>query len=69
MAVHHIKSSIEGLLKQEDKFLGKLFNMPGLVARIELEKLREQGDLYIPSDKCKHFDPKIGCLCSQKDNN
>lgn len=61
----HLSTSIEGLLNQNTSFLGRLFDMDGKEARLQLLELKEKGDKYVPSDKCTNFDPKIGCRCDK----
>jgi hypothetical protein len=63
MALHHLTTNIEGILKQNDEMLGNLFDMDGKEARTEILELQKNGDKYIGSENCKHFDPKHGCLC------
>ena len=43
--------------------------MNGKLARIELQKLLDNGEKLLPSDNCKHFDPVEGCLCRNFDGN
>jgi len=60
-------TNIEGILKQSDSMLGKLFIGHGFDSGAEVRKfilkLKKKGDIYIGSDNCKHFDPIDGCLC------
>ena len=63
----HLSTSIEGLLNQNTSFLGRLFDMDGEEARLQLLELKAKGDKYVPSDKCKNFDPKTGCCCDKVD--
>lgn len=67
MAVHHISASINGLLKQKDSLLGRLFGMAGSEARSQLMALKEKGDKYIASENCKNFNPLTGCCCAEND--
>ena len=67
MAIQHISSNIDGLLRQNTKLLGRLFGMDGSQARLQLLALKEKGDKYIPSENCKHFDPLKGCCCAEMD--
>lgn len=64
MAIYHLVTNIQGLLRNyNDERLGKFFDMDGQEARKELQSLLDQGDVYIGSDTCTHFDPKLGCRC------
>lgn len=63
----HLRSNIEGLLKFDDEFIGKLLQMDGAEARIELLELQKEGHLYIGSDTCDNFDPMVGCRCDEKE--
>lgn len=63
MGTFHLITNIDGLLKQTDSLLSRLFSMDGPTARKEIEELKSKGHKYIPSENCKHFDPVIGCLC------
>ena len=67
MAICHISASIEGLLNQNTKLLGRLFGMDGKEARLQLISLKEKGDKYIASEGCKNFDPLTGCYCDKGD--
>ena len=64
MAIYHLTTNIAGLMRNcNDKQLGRLFDMNGKKARKELQDLLDKGDILLPSDNCKHFDPKDGCRC------
>lgn len=66
MATQHLVTNIAGLLRNcTDAKLGKLFNMNGKKARQELLALQAKGDIYLPSDNCKNFDPVTGCKCAE----
>ena len=70
MAIYHLTTNIAGLMRNcNDKKLGKLFDMNGKLARIELQKLLDNGEKLLPSENCKHFDPVKGCLCRNFDEN
>lgn len=68
MTIRHLSQSIEGLLRNNPvgtiDFIkdgnGKV--LPDAEARVELNKLLEQGHKFMPmSDKCVGFDPVSGC--------
>jgi hypothetical protein len=61
--IRHLTTNIEGILKQDNETLGRLFVGDGAVLRKELIKLKKKGHLLIGSDNCKHFNPIDGCLC------
>jgi hypothetical protein len=64
MSIYLLITNIEGLLKNNtDKQLGNLFDMNGKEARKEILALKAKGHIYLPSENCKHFDPKEGCKC------
>ena len=64
MAIYHLVTNIAGLLRNyNDKRLGKFFDIDGAEARKELQSLLDKGDIYIGSDECEYFDPKLGCRC------
>jgi hypothetical protein len=64
MAIYHLTTNIEGLLRNyKDKRLGKFFDMDGAEARKQLQLLLDKGDRLLPSEGCKHFDPQMGCRC------
>ena len=67
MAIFHLSTSIEGLLGQNNKLLGDLFDMDGKDARAELLELKSKGHKYVPSDNCTNFDPfEKGCCCGEE---
>lgn len=63
MAITHLSSNINGLLKYSNKKLGNMFEMDGLEVRKQLEGLKEKGDRLIGSEGCEHFNPQTGCEC------
>lgn len=65
MAVHHVHSSIEELLKFSDNKLADLFEADGAKIRMHLQVRKAAGEIYIGADTCTHFDPKLGCRCPE----
>lgn len=65
MAVKHLISKIDTLLEKDNKYLGELFSDNGEAIRLELQRLKAGGDIYIGSEGCNNFDPKKGCMCNQ----
>lgn len=63
MAIHHVSGGIIGLLNLSDKKLSALFYGDGKIIRKKLKEMKEKGDLFIPAEGCKHFNPKTGCEC------
>jgi hypothetical protein len=58
---HHIKASIEGLLKLSDDKLSDMFNMSGKDVRADLKDQLTKGHIYVGSENCEGFDPIKGC--------
>ena len=66
MAIYHLQTNIEGLLRnvKSTKKLGLLFDMDGNEAKKQLKELLAKGHKLLPSENCKHFDPfEKGCQC------
>jgi len=58
---YHVQMSIEGLLRQSNYKLGKLFDRHGPSVRTELKNRLANGEKLIGSDRCDGFDPVTGC--------
>lgn len=63
MAVYHLVANIEDLLSHNNSFLQDLFDEDGELIRKDLEERKKEGDIYVGSEGCKYFDPKLGCRC------
>lgn len=59
--IKHMRASIEGLLNQPTRGLGKLLEMDGKEARKLLKEKLKAGELYIPCGDCDGFDARHGC--------
>lgn len=64
--IHHVKTSIKGLLRLPDEELGYILDVDGKAVRIELEDRLANGELYIPAAGCVGFDPVKGCPGHEK---
>ncbi len=64
---HHMCADIQGLLRQSDKMLHKLFKLDdgskptGQYAREFLKLKLAKGWKVFPMDGCDNFDPQTGC--------
>lgn len=58
---HHICTSIQGLLRQSDKVLARLFSMDPTEIRADLKERLSRGEKLIPSEGCEGFHPVNGC--------
>ncbi len=63
MSINHLSGGIVGLLALTNKKLSLMFDGDGKEIRKHLKTLQKKGDLFIPSEGCKHFNPKTGCEC------
>jgi hypothetical protein len=63
MAIRHLSTNIDYLLKFSDKKLSSFFSADGIEIRKELQRLKDKGDRLIGSEGCEHFDPIKGCQC------
>jgi len=59
--LRHVSTSIDGLLKKDDQFLGLLFEGTAAEIRKELEERKAAGEILVGSENCQGFCPINGC--------